>query len=207
MNYTSRFTTLLGECRRQMNGAVAGSMRYYGKEYGLNYGVSLSTVRDLAVAEGRDHAYACYLYQQQVREIRLASFHIAQAERIELSHLPFWAEGIINTEVAEESSFALFQYVDHIATWLDAEDELLQYTALLSIAKGRSCKFGDIENKLVAIMNQNSMLLASAIVILLENYYRDSLNRAAIDRFTTSLKESNCTEYILSEFEWRKECE
>ena len=52
MDFTSRMTTLLGAFRRERNGAVADSMRFYGRPYGLNYGVSLPTLRRLARAEG-----------------------------------------------------------------------------------------------------------------------------------------------------------
>ena len=48
---TSRMVYLLGELRREMNGAVADSMRYYGTRYGLNYGVSLPTIRTIASKE------------------------------------------------------------------------------------------------------------------------------------------------------------
>ncbi len=53
MDFTSRMAALLGAFRRERNGAVADSMRLYGKPYGLNYGVSLPTLRTLARA--RDH--------------------------------------------------------------------------------------------------------------------------------------------------------
>ncbi len=68
---------LLRELRRERNGAVADSMRYYGTPYGLNYGVSLPTLRRIARAETPDHGFARYLYLQDVRELRLAALHIA----------------------------------------------------------------------------------------------------------------------------------
>ncbi len=40
-DFTSRMVALLGAMRRERNGAVADAMRYYGADYGLNYGVSL----------------------------------------------------------------------------------------------------------------------------------------------------------------------
>jgi len=58
MDYTSRMVALLRELRRERNGAVADSMRYYGAPYGLNYGVSLPTLRRIARAEAPDHAFA-----------------------------------------------------------------------------------------------------------------------------------------------------
>ncbi len=58
MNHTSRMVALLSRMRRERNGAVADAMCYYGITYGLNYGVSLPTVRQIARAEPRDHAFA-----------------------------------------------------------------------------------------------------------------------------------------------------
>ena len=46
---------LLGELRRERNGAVADAMCLCGKPYGLNYGVSLPTLRRIARAETPDH--------------------------------------------------------------------------------------------------------------------------------------------------------
>ncbi len=205
-NFTSRFATLLGECRRQMNGAVVGSMRYYGADYGLNYGVSLPTLRSLANAEGRDYEYAKYLYQQQVREIRLISFWIAEANSIVESELEFWAEGIINSEVAEEASFALFQYVGCVDKWLASDSELLIYTALLSISKGKKLKIELAINHIESIIAKNTHLLNSAIITLLESYYKDVENRVAIDAFLKKLPQAPNTEYIIEEMCWRCEC-
>lgn len=202
MNYTTRFTKLLGECRRQMNGAVAGSMRYYGAEYGLNYGVSLPTIRSLASIEGKDHNYAKYLYQQQVREIRLASLHIAQAELIEPSELSFWAEGIINSEVAEEAAFALFQNVGSIEIWLDESNELLQYCAILSIAKSRMCDLYKILDRVASAIERESTLLTTAAITLLESYYKVAANRAVIDQFISD-GSSDAYEEVREELEWR----
>ncbi|MFR9534021.1 MAG: DNA alkylation repair enzyme [Rikenellaceae bacterium] len=206
MSNTIRFSKLLGECRRQMNGAVAGSMRYYGADYGLNYGVSLPTIRSLAHSEGKDHAFAKYLYMQQVREIRLASFHIANAAEVTPGELSFWAEGIINSEVAEEASFALFQYVDCVTEWLSSEDELLIYTALLSLAKSKKYDLQSLENHIIKAVELNQIILSSAVVVLLENYYRDEQNRAKVIDILSALSESKAAKYIRDEMAWRCEC-
>ena len=95
---------LLGELRRERNGAVADAMCLCGKPYGLNYGVSLPTLRRIARAETPDHDFARYLYVQDVRELRLAALYIAQPERVTMDEAEFWAAGIINSEVAEEAS-------------------------------------------------------------------------------------------------------
>ncbi len=188
-----------------MNGAVAGSMRYYGADYGLNYGVSLQTIRSLATAEGKDHSFAKYLYQQEVREIRLSSLHIAQAECITACELPFWEKGIINSEVAEEAAFALFQYVEAVSEWLQSENDLLVYTALLSIAKSHSLKLDVLASVIMKIAQGESRLLASATTILLESYYRQEQWQKVINELLELLPEGKNAEYIRSEMEWRCE--
>jgi hypothetical protein len=75
MDFTSRMAALLGAFRRERNGAVADSMRFYGAPFGLNYGVSLPTLRTLARAEAADHDFAKYLWRQDVRCLRLAALH------------------------------------------------------------------------------------------------------------------------------------
>ena len=105
MDFTSRMVALLRELRRERNGAVADAMRYYGAPYGLNYGVSLPTLRRIARAEAPDHAFARYLYRQDVRELRLAALHIARPESLTPDEFPAWAAGIVNSEVAEEAAF------------------------------------------------------------------------------------------------------
>lgn len=78
---TSRMVELLGRLRREMNGAVADSMRVRGRPYGLNYGVSLPTIRAIARSCPPDHAFARYLFLQDVRELRLAALTLAEPGR------------------------------------------------------------------------------------------------------------------------------
>ena len=54
---------LLGRVRKEMNGAVSESMAQHGQNYGLNYGVSIATLREIAANETKDYAFAKYLYQ------------------------------------------------------------------------------------------------------------------------------------------------
>lgn len=142
MDFTSRMVALLGELRRERNGAVADAMRYYGAPYGLNYGVSLPTLRKLARAETPDHDFARYLYLQDVRELRLAALHIARPESLTADEFPVWAAGIVNSEVAEEAAFAFLSRADALpalfAAWISDPNPLLRYAALQSAARSNS---------------------------------------------------------------------
>ena len=141
MDFTSRMVALLGELRRERNGAVADAMSPFGKPYGLNYGVSLPTLRQIARAERPDHDFARYLYVQDVRELRLAALYVAQAERVTADEAEFWAAGIVNSEVAEEASFAL----------LSRASPLLQYAALLAAARSPQASLAWVDAALEAV--------------------------------------------------------
>lgn len=145
---------LLGELRRERNGAVADAMCLCGKPYGLNYGVSLPTLRRIARAETPDHDFARYLYVQDVRELRLAALYIAQPERVTMDEAAFWAAGIINSEVAEEASFALLSRVGVqpaiFERWM-AASPLLQYAALLAAARSPQASLAWVDAALEAV--------------------------------------------------------
>lgn len=133
-------TALLGELRRQRNGAVADSMGYYGRTYGLNYGVSLPTVRELARAEARDDEYARLLWRQDVRELRLAALHVAEPACLTAERAAEWAAGIDTSELAEEAAFALLSRAEALpalfAAWTaEGAAPLLGYAALLAAAR------------------------------------------------------------------------
>lgn len=145
---------LLGELRRERNGAVADAMCLCGKPYGLNYGVSLPTLRRIARAETPDHDFARYLYVQDVRELRLAALYIAQPERVTADEAEFWAAGIVNSEVAEEASFALLSRVGVLPaifeSWM-AASPLLQYAALLAAARSPQASLAWVDAALEAV--------------------------------------------------------
>lgn len=154
MDFTSRMVALLGELRRERNGAVADAMCLCGKPYGLNYGVSLPTLRRIARAETPDHDFARYLYVQDVRELRLAALYIAQPERVTADEADFWAAGIVNSEVAEEASFALLSRVgvlpELFRSWITASP-LLQYAALLAAARSPQASLAWVDAALEAV--------------------------------------------------------
>ena len=154
MDFTSRMVALLGELRRERNGAVADAMSPFGKPYGLNYGVSLLTLRQIARAERPDHDFARYLYVQDVRELRLAALYVAQAERVTADEAEFWAAGIVNSEVAEEASFALLSRVGVLPaifeSWM-AASPLLQYAALLAAARSPQASLAWVDAALEAV--------------------------------------------------------
>lgn len=146
MDNTSRMVALLGAVRKQMNGAVLDTLRYYGADYGLNYGVAIHSLRETARETGRDDGFARFLYRQQVRELRIVALWIAEPSRTTAADFPFWAAGIINSEVAEQAAHALLSQIDDIdallAEWCASENALLAYAALLAASRSERVSVG-----------------------------------------------------------------
>ena len=147
MDYTSRMVALLRELRRERNGAVADSMRYYGTPYGLNYGVSLPTLRRIARAEAPDHGFARYLYRQDVRELRMAALTIADPVSVTPDNVDEWFVGRMPEELIEELALRLLSrcgrpVLDTLCgRWLRAGSGAERYAALMALARARVQEF------------------------------------------------------------------
>ena len=106
-NHTARMAALLGELRREMNGAVAESMQRGEGGYGLNYGVSIPAIRAIAGRVGTDHAFARFLYRQDVRELRMAALTIADPVSVTPDNVDEWFVGRMPEELIEELALRL----------------------------------------------------------------------------------------------------
>ena len=208
-DFTSRMVALLGAMRRERNGAVADAMRYYGADYGLNYGVSLPTVRTLARACGRDHEFARYLYAQEVRELRLAALHIAELERLTADEFAFWGGGICNSEVAEEAAFALLGRIDAFdelfRSWCNGGTLLEGYAAVMAARREDSLNHIDTAaawlRRVAASEEHSAARLAGRGVatLFVACGSRNEENRLAVFRVTGSLGTSPAEDCVHEE--------
>lgn len=203
---------LLGRVRKQMNGAVSESMASHGQNYGLNYGVSIATLREIAATETKDYAFAKYLYQQQVRELKLLATHLAEPERLDTQEFPFWSRGIANAELAEELAFALLSKIYDInslmGVWSTESNEMVAYAALMAAARNErtttEVAFIAVENAVKA--NPESRYIAEAVVALLVYVAsRDKSVKIGIPHLLERLNDSPTKRHILEEIEWRLE--
>lgn len=202
---------LLGAMRKQMNGAVADSMYYYGRKYGLNYGVSLPTIRSIAAQEGCNHELAIYLLKQQVRELQLAAWHIADPEIIDAEQGTLWFESILNSEMAEEAAFALLSKTPHLKAIFHKEivsDNEYSIYALL-MAAARTLLSSDVEIieyiPDIIIRFPESRIIAQGAVTLLSAAYNNSEMRNTVKQIVASLQNSPSADYIADEMSWRME--
>lgn len=212
MDNTQRMISLLGRLRKQMNGAVSESMQRDGQKYGLNYGVSIATVREIVAEETPDYEFAKYLYKQQVRELRLAACHLAEPSRVDINEFPFWARGIVNSELAEELAFALLSKIYDInslmGVWTVESNELVAYAALMAASRNErtttEVAFIATENAVRA--NPNSVLIANGVVALMCYVAsRDKSAKVGVPILLERLADCPAKEIIVDELSWRLE--
>ena len=209
MDNTSLMISLLGALRREMNGAVADAMHYYGKRYGLNYGVSLPTIRTIATEQPTNNSLALYLYKQDVRELRLAALHIADKEEF-LQDEAAWREGISTSEIAEEMAFALLCKVESLPEiypkWASSEQEFVAYAALMAAARAYKVMQGESLKPVIEIVNRHSSsrLIAQGVVALLAAAVMDN-RTPEVKAIIEMLPDVPIKEYIADEMSWRME--
>ena len=107
-----KMVALLRRLRIEMNGAVTDAMRAYGGQpsgYGLNYGVSLPTIREVAAASAPDSELAALLWRQDVRELKLAALFIDDPQTLDADRMEQWADAWRGSaELAEQCAMQLF---------------------------------------------------------------------------------------------------
>ena len=167
---------LLYRLRKEMNGAALDTMRYFGADYERNYGVQIYAIRHLAEEIGTDDKFARALYTQNIREMRLVALWIADATAVTPTDFDFWAAGIINSEVAEQASHALFSHIDSIDTllqrWCSEGDALCAYCALLAAARNANRTNEVARNAIIEALHRfddNALIVrgASALAVQL----------------------------------------
>lgn len=214
MNATSQMVALLGELRREMNGAVVDSMREKGIEYALSYGVSIPTVRALARQYAPDDELARLLYQQQVRELQLAALSIAVPENVTINELPFWAKAVTTVEMAENVATVLIARTkiakEAVGEWLAADNALLRYAAMLVGGRCNDLNINDIATMLADALKSvpaglEVVTAHGAAVLIGACGSRSEEQRVAAREFIDSLPESSLRARIEDEAGWQLE--
>ena len=212
MDNTQRMIALLGRVRKEMNGAVSESMATDGENYSLNYGVSIATLREIAATEQPDHDFAKYLYQQQVRELRLLACHLAEPAKVDIHDFPFWARGIRNAELAEELAFALLSKIYDINSlmgiWTTESNELIAYAAIMAAARNKrttsEVAFIAAEKSVRAYPSSRNIAhgVVALVCYIAEN---DKSVKVGIPSLLESMADCAVKAFIAEELEWRLE--
>lgn len=187
-------------------------MQYRGKAYGLNYGVSLPTIRAVARAERPDSDFARFLYRQDVRELKLAAFWIADPVQVTSVEFSDWGEGIANSEMAEECAFALMSRSprgdEWGRAWCDTGNELLGYAGLLALSRIPHPDFSSLVpvlRRLVVTYPESNLVAQGVVALLAAIMTNPAVQRQDIEIFLSSLGPGKTARYIEEEMTWRLE--
>lgn len=200
---------LLGKIRKQMNGAVLDTFRYYGAKYGMNYGVALHSLREMAREVGCDDDLAHFLYRQQVRELQIIALWIADAKGVTIEQFEHWAAGIINSEIAEQAAQGLLSKIEQIDAlleqWCGGENELLAYAALLAASRSEKVSALSVQravNKSINTFSDNHLAVQGVVALLSSQIAK---NRALVEAILATLPDNKSAAAVREEIAWRLE--
>jgi len=129
------FKDITTRIRREMNGAVSGSMRSLSPscQRKINFGVSIPTIRDICSDYCRNHKLAVQLREHNVREWWLAAAFVDNPECISKEEADNISEKWLNIEESDiYAYYLLFSIKDAIKvaeTWLRDESALRKNAA------------------------------------------------------------------------------
>lgn len=142
MTTTEKVLALMRRLKIEMNGAVTDAMRDYSggvQGYGLNYGVSLPTIKDVAAEYSPDHELALALWRQDVRELKLAALFVDDPAQVTAQQMETWAADWRVPELAEQSAMQLFWHSpaarDIVPAWASGDEPLKKLAAYYILGK------------------------------------------------------------------------
>ena len=200
---------LLGKIRKQMNGAVLDTFRYYGAKYGMNYGVAIHSLREMAREIGTDNELSHFLLCQQVRELQIIAFWIADSAAVTADTFEVWASKIVNSEVAEQAAQGLFCKIDAIDAlldcWCKSDNELLAYAALLAASRSEKVSEASMQSAVNSVVTRfaDNHLAAQGIARLLSA--KIATNRSAVVEIISALPANKSAEIVRDEVAWQLE--
>lgn len=125
--------------RLLMNGVTSQSMREKGSDYHINWGASLTHLREMADEIGKDYHLAIALWKENVRECKILATMIMPADEILPEVVDIWMEQTTSQEMAEMASFNLYQHLPYAAekayAWMASSKPLYRLCGFLVITR------------------------------------------------------------------------
>lgn len=119
-------------CRMAMNGIASASMRGYGLNYKLNFGVSIQKIKEIAARYESDKDLAETLWLDGTRELKILATLLYPTEQFTIETANRWVAQIPNQEIREQICVNLFQttdFADEVGLeWINSEDDNVRST-------------------------------------------------------------------------------
>jgi 3-methyladenine DNA glycosylase AlkD len=96
-------------CRQAMNGMVSTSMRKWGLDYKVNFGLTIQQIKDVSKRYSPDASLAETLWIENTRELKIMGTLLYPVDKYREETADKWVQEITNQEIREQICFNLFQ--------------------------------------------------------------------------------------------------
>lgn len=96
-------------CRMAMNGVASTSMREYGLNYKLNFGLIIQQIKDVANRYTPNSKLAETLWKEDTRELKILATLLYPIDEFDITTANRWVQEIPNQEIREQICINLFQ--------------------------------------------------------------------------------------------------
>ena len=131
--------SIKAELRASMNGAASAYMRAGGLAYGVNFGVELPRIQEIAAQYPKSHSLAQALWQENVRECKIMAALTQPIELFSPQLADLWMEQMPNEEIAQHTSQLLFSRLPYASVkafeWIASERQQAQVCGYLMLAR------------------------------------------------------------------------
>ncbi len=180
------------DLRLSMNGIVSTSMREKGMNYGLNFGVDILKLRQIAKKYTADVALAETLYKENTRELKILATMLYPVQQLSDETADEWCRNIPNQEIREQICMNLFQNhtnaVYMAQRWISHADQNIRTTGYWLLTRLFITRHTGVEQlEMSEILQQaghdldsESVFLRQAALNVLKFYGRASKQQANI---------------------------
>lgn len=165
-----------GRCRMAMNGIVSAKMREQGLVYKLNFGCSLSQIKEIARRYNPDADLAKDLWKEDVRELKILATMLYPLDKYTKDIAEEWMRDIPNQEIREQLCMNLLQNLDYAhdlsIEWITSKEDSIRCTGywllarLLITGKVTDISFDVAPHVFIDLLSDNVSLRSASILLL-----------------------------------------
>lgn len=138
MTKDPRIQEIKSRLRLEMNGVASKSMRDSGMAYGLNFGVGLQALKEIAGETVPDGSLAIALWKENIRECKMLAALLYPVQEFQPDLADLWVQEIQWPDLAQVCSMYLFSRMNQASVtafrWIASDAEMVRYCGFLTIS-------------------------------------------------------------------------
>lgn len=188
-------------CRQSMNGIVSASMRKWGLDYKVNFGLTIQQIKDVAKRYSPDAALAETLWSENTRELKIMSTLLYPIDKYQEKTADKWVQEITSQEIREQICFNLLQelpYAENLSMkWTKNEQLQIRTTGywllsrLIILKKGKETYWEVLPHIWEDILSEDTSLRNAALLALKQTGRQSKDTAELIRKKISKFKESD----------------